>query len=147
MERTYFRKMLIELHKKSGMDQFLDWPFVFDEDENGKILVDDEGQFWFSDERSNWVATHLDLSKVENLRFARCFDEPGIDGDEFDIEDVRESSIYINFVSGDHLWLHNWHETYNVTISPTFVKTDENVGIIDNLLIACKSQFEHITVK
>jgi len=45
MDEAHFRKMLIELHKKSGMDQFLDWPFVFDEDEDGKILVDDEGQF------------------------------------------------------------------------------------------------------
>ena len=84
---------------------------------------------------------------VENLRFARCFDEPGIGGDAFDIEDVRESYIYINFASGDHLQLHNWHETYDVTISPTFVKTDENESIIDNLLTACKSQLEHITVK
>ena len=59
MELDYFREKLKELHEKSGMDAFLDWPFVYDEDEAGKIYVDANGVFWFADGCSNWVKSPL----------------------------------------------------------------------------------------
>lgn len=145
--RLMFREQLIKLHQKSGMDEIIDWPFVFDKDEDGKIFIDSVGQFWFADEYSNWVISHLTLDKVDNMRYTRYGDEPTVDSVAVDSDDVVESNIYINFSTGDRLWLHNWHESFSVTISPTFIKTDRNAEIIEALVTACKATFMYLTVK
>ena len=139
MERVHFRQLLIELHKKSGMDAFLEWPFVFDAYEKGAILVDEKGQFWLADKRSNWLPIHLNLSMIENLRFSRAFDEPCIDGDAMDMEDVTESSIHINFASGENIVLWNRHESYEVVVHLRLLQTDENAENLENLKRICES--------
>lgn len=141
MERARFRQLLIELHEKSGMDAFLTWPFVFDEYEKGTILVDEKGQFWLADKRSNWLPTHLNLSMIDNLRYVRSFDEPCIDGDEMDMEDVAQSGIYINFASGENIKLWNFHDSYDVSTELKLLKTDENAETLENLKSSCASKF------
>lgn len=113
------------------MDIFLSWPFVYDEDEAGEIYVDDNGVFWFADSFSNWVESPLRLSDVVNLRYAKSFEEPGIDNDE---EDPSESSIYIHFSSGECIWLWNQHDTYSVEVNVRLHRNDEATSIIERLL-------------
>lgn len=130
MELDYFREKLKELHEKSGMDAFLDWPFVYDEDEAGKIYVDASGVFWFADSCSNWVESPLQLTDVVNLRYAKAFEEPGIDNDE---DEPSESSIYIHFSSGEYIWLWNRRDTYSVDIDVHLHQSDMNTSVIDKL--------------
>ena len=130
MELGYFREKLKELHEKSEMDAFLDWPFVYDEDEAGKIYVDDDGVFWFADSCSNWVESPLRLSDIVNLRYAKAFEEPGIDNDE---DEPSESSIYIHFSSGEYIGLWNQHDTYSVDIDVHLHRSDVTTSIIERL--------------
>ena len=58
MELSIFRSKLRELHEKSGMDAFLEWPLVYDADECGKIFVDENGTFYFSDSREDWISSY-----------------------------------------------------------------------------------------
>lgn len=131
MDLGYFREKLKELHEKSSMDAFLDWPFVYDEDEAGKIYVDDNGVFWFADRCSNWVESPLLLRDVVNLRYTKAFEEPGIDNDE---DEPSESSIWIHFLSGEYIWLWNRHDTYSVDIDVHLHRNDTNTSTVDKLL-------------
>lgn len=143
MDLGCFREKLKDLHEKSGMDAFLEWPFVYDEDEAGKIYVDSNGAFWFADSCSNWVESPLLLSDVVNLRYAKAFEEPGIDIDE---DEPSESSIYIHFSSGECIWLWNRHDTYSVDVVVHLYRSDTNTSIIDKLQAISNNQLR-ITVK
>lgn len=131
MELIVFRKKLKELHEKSGMDEFIDWPFVYDIDEKGKIYIDEAGSFWFSDNCYNWVESHLNLGDVVNLRYVKCHEEGGIDNvDEYE---VSESNIYIHFSSGESIWLWNRHETFSVEIYVNLERNEYNSKIIEDI--------------
>lgn len=130
MELDFFREKMRELHEKSGMDWFLDWPLVYDEDEVGNIYINSAGTFFFADSNSNWSESHLNLNDVLNLRYERAFEEGGIDNED---DDPSESSIYINFVSGEYIWLWNQHDTYSVESTVRLTKTDCNAQFIESL--------------
>lgn len=130
-----FKNKLQMLHTKSGMDCFVDWPFVYDEDELGRIYVDQHGIFWFTDQHSNWIESHLNLCNIENMRYSKAFEEPGVEFDE-DMP-VAESSIYIHFSSGESIMLHNFADTFTVRIYVHIVGNDTNQVIVDRLKEFC----------
>jgi len=134
MELQQFRKKLKELHEKSEMDAFSDWPFVYDEDESGRIYVNSTGTFYFADSCSNWVESPLQLSNVANIRYAKAFEDPGIDKDG---GEHTESYIYINFTSGEYIELFNLIDRYEIEITVFLQKNDENVEIIEKLKKLC----------
>lgn len=131
MELGHFREKLKELHKKSGMDAFIDWPFVYDEDEAGRIYVDDNGTFWFADSCANWVESPLRLKDVVSLRYWRAFDELKIDNEE---DEPWESYIYCNFSSGEEIHLFNPHDgSYSIEITVTINKNESNGEMVEKL--------------
>lgn len=135
MDLLEFQRKLQMLHTKSGMDCFVDWPFVYDEDELGRIYVDQHGTFWFTDQHSNWIASHLNLCNIENMRYSKVFEEPGIDFDE-DMP-VAESSIYIHFLDGNSVFLHNFAETFTVKVYVYIKGNETNLSTINKLKEAC----------
>lgn len=143
MDLNYFREKLRNLHEKSGMDAFIDWPFVYDEDEVGLIFVNQSGVFCFADNLSNWIESPLQLSDVVNLRYAKAFEEPGIDNEE---DEPSESSIYIHFSSGEYIWLWNRHESYSVDVDVHLHSCESNMQMIDQLKTLSVTHMK-ITVK
>lgn len=133
-----FRKKLLSLHEKSEMDEVIHyWPFVYDIDEEGKIFVDEDGVFYFSDTLYNWVKSHLLLSDVVNLRFDKSYEESSIDLIDSDNPEVSNSSIYIYFASGERIWLFNWHESCTVHARIKLIKNDANADTINKLREFC----------
>lgn len=130
-----FKNKLQMLHTKSGMDCFVDWPFVYDEDELGRIYVDQHGIFWFTDQHSNWIESHLNLCNIENMRYSKAFEEPGVEFDE-DMP-VAESSIYIQFLSGDSVLLHNFADTFTVRVYVYIKQSATNLSVINRLKESC----------
>lgn len=139
MKLSVFRSKLRELHEKSGMDAFLDWPFVYDADECGNIFVDENGCFYFSDAHEEWIESYLNLANVSNIKFARAFEEPGIDNED---DEPSESYIYISFSAGDSIELVNRHDTYSVAVTIRMVSSDGNKEQISELQNKCDSKFD-----
>lgn len=137
MELQQFRKKLKQLHEKSEMDAFSDWPFVYDEDESGRIYVNSTGTFYFADSCSNWVESPLQLSNVANIRYAKAFEDPGIDND---CGVHTESYIFIHFTSGDCIELFNLIDRYEIEITVFLQKNDDNALAVDTLKTSCHSQ-------
>ena len=131
MEKILFREKLKELHKKSGMDVFLEWPFVYDRDEMGKIFIDENGIFFFSDNCYNWVNSHLNLENVVNLRYAIFHEEGGIDNVSND--NISGSYIFINFSTGEQIELFNKYDTATVIVSVKVCKNEKNCVLIEQL--------------
>ncbi len=137
MELQQFREKIKKLHEKSEMYAFSDWPFVYDEDESGRIYVNSTGTFYFADSCSNWVESPLQLSNVSNIRYTKAFEAPGIDND---CGEHTESYIYINFTSGDCIELFSLINRYEIEITVFLQKNDDNALAVDTLKNSCHSQ-------
>lgn len=122
-----FQEKLAALRAKAGMREDVCWPIVYDADEIGEILIDEEGKFFFSDKISNWVESHLTLDGISNLRFMVNTNAGKADRD-----------IFINFRSGDSIKLHNWKKNTTIYTSVTVLKTEENAAIADALKEQCE---------
>ena len=122
-----FQDKLEALRVKSGMREDISWPFVYDADEVGEIYVNEEGKFFFSDKISNWVESHLTLDGISNLRYMVNTNAGKADRD-----------IFVNFVSGDSIKLHNWKKNTTIYTSVTVLKTEENADIADTLKGRCE---------
>lgn len=135
-----FRTKLKALHGKSKMEEFCNWPFVFDEDEDGRIFVNSAGDFFFSDTNQGWVPSHLTLDNVSAMRFSVAYEEPGIDlllGEDDSLE-PSESVIIIYFLNGDCIWLWNGHNgSGEIDVSVTTYVTEENRDIVQVLHDRC----------
>ncbi|MBQ9020704.1 MAG: hypothetical protein IJ113_01645 [Eggerthellaceae bacterium] len=115
MELNNFRQKLIELHKKSRMDEFINWPFVYDKDEEGEIFISDGGTFYLRDVCHRWNPTLLNVGDVYDMKYSIAFDEPTIDPSETE-EDPSESTIFLRFSDGSKVYLTNYHDTYDVLV-------------------------------
>ena len=78
------------------------------------------------------------------MKFARGFEEPGIDNEE---DEPSESSIYIFFDAGDSIKLFNRHNTYSVEVTIRMVKSDTNNDQISELQNKCNSKSLDFRVK
>lgn len=93
MDLHEFREKVRELHEKSLMKAGGDWPFVYDEDEIGTILIKN-GQFFFWSKAADWEESPLCLENVSRLRYARDYGCDEIDGEE---DEIAYSTIKMDF--------------------------------------------------
>lgn len=145
MELEVFRKKLKELYEKSEMDMFIEWPFVYDMDEQGNIYVDEKGIFWFADACYNWIKSHLNLNDVVTLRYAKCHEEGGFDN--FEEYEILESYIYIYFASGESMQLCNERDTYTVEVCVKFRENEKNCALIENIKALRNREFSVEIIK
>lgn len=122
-----FQAKVDALREKCGMRQDVNWPFVYDADEMGEILINEEGRFFFADKSSNWVESHLTLDGISNLRYKNIESGPR-----------SERDIYVNFANGDYLKLHNWKKNSAIYTSIVVLKTEDNGELIDMLKAKCE---------
>lgn len=132
MTRDEFREKINVLYKKAEMDSYLDWPFVYDCDESGKILVDEIGDIWFSDKNMNWIKTSYNLENIDNMRYSVAYEEPGV---EHDNEEPCESYIIINFKNGDRIEFLNRKESYGVEVDLR-VKRDREIDDVEREILS-----------
>ncbi len=102
MKLETFKEKLKILYEKSMMPPFLDWPFVYDEDEEGNILVTEDGDFYFSDYKYNWIESSLKLDDVKKMSYKKYNEDGGIDSCE-NYDELTESYIFIRFNSGEKI--------------------------------------------
>ena len=122
-----FQEKLKELRAKSGMREDVNWPFVYDEDEMGEIYISEEGCMSFADKTSNWVQSHLTVDSVANIRYK-----------SIESANKSERDIFVNFVSGDYIKLHNWKKNSIIYTSVSLMKTEENEDIVNLLKDSCE---------
>ena len=125
MTLTEFNEKVLALREKAGMDPDIQWPIVCDSDERGEILIGEDGAFSFADKRSNWIASHLSLADVENVRYKAQY---GV------------SPIFVNFATGDSLEFRNMKLRSNrrqVMVELNIVKTDANAETAELLREKC----------
>lgn len=122
-----FQNKLEELRVKSGMREDVNWPIVYDEDEIGEIYITEDGRIFFADKLSNWVESHLTVEAVSNIRYK-----------SINSANKSERDIFINFVSGDYIKMHNWKKNSVIYTSVSMLKTEENGALVDNLKESCE---------
>ena len=137
MTAEELKDKLQRLHEKSEMDYFMDWPFVYDEDENGNIYIDPNGTFYFADKVKNWFVSPLNLKNVVNLRFKKFYEDPWEVEDD---EEPDESVIYIYFENGDCLTLTNHRETYDLDIAVYMQVEGSHEEEFANLQSSCETR-------
>lgn len=122
-----FNEKLDALRIKSGMREEVFWPIVYDEDEIGEILVREDGSICFADKLSNWVESRLSVDAVSNIRFK-----------SYETGTRSERDIFVNFVSGDFIKIHNWKKNSIIYTSAAMLKTEENAEFVDQLKERCE---------
>ena len=127
-----FKAKIKEVYEKSEADSFVEWPLVYDEDEEGTIFIDDDGDIFFLDLQMNWIKSHLNINNISKITFAKAYEDPFYEVDEND--EPSESTIRINFKSGESICFHNFHESYAIDLTVFFRSDDDtnkaNVEII-----------------
>lgn len=122
-----FKEKVNALWAKSGMREDVFWPIVYDEDEIGEILIDENGKIFFADKCSNWMDAHLNVAEISNLRY-KCVETPN----------RTDRDIYINFNSGDFIKMRNWKKNSIVYTTAAILKTEENEAFIEQLKDSCE---------
>lgn len=136
MDFEEFEAKIKEVYEKSEADPFVDWPVVYDEDEDGLIFVNSEDGFiYFLGSNCVWYKSPLNIDKILKISFSKDYEVPFYEVDEDNEPD--ESSIFISFESGEIVWLHNWHESYEIDITVEFIKNDNNQAVIDEIVQNC----------
>ena len=130
MTVTQFQEKIAALREKAGMNPDIRWPIVYDQDEKGELFVDEAGAIFLADKRCNWVASHLNLETVENIRYKLWH---GV------------SHIYVNFASGDSLEFRAMKLRNNrlvVLTDVNILRTEANARIADQLKASCDTGSE-----
>ena len=122
-----FKEKLNAMWAKSGMREDVFWPIVYDEDEIGEVLIQENGQIFFADKCSNWVDSRMNVEDITNLRYKSVETATRTDRD-----------IYINFTSGDYIKMRNWKKNSIVYTTVAMLKTEENGEFVDQLKEACE---------
>lgn len=127
MTLVEFKEKVNALWAKSGMREDVFWPIVYDEDEIGEILINENGQIFFADKCANWVDSRMNVSDISNLRYKSVETPTRTDRD-----------IYINFTSGDFIKMRNWKKNSIVYTTAAILKTEENGEFLDGLKESCE---------
>ena len=127
MNLLEFKEKVNALWAKSGMREDVFWPIVYDEDEIGEILIDENGKFFFADKCSNWVDGCMNVEDISNVRY-KSVETPN----------RTDQDIYINFNSGDYIKMRNWKKNSIVYTTVAILKTEENEAFVDQLKESCE---------
>ena len=127
MNLLEFKEKVNALWAKSGMREDVFWPIVYDEDEIGEILIDENGKFFFADKCSNWVDGCMNVEDISNVRY-KSVETPN----------RTDRDIYINFNSGDYIKMRNWKKNSIVYTTVAILKTEENEAFVDQLKESCE---------
>lgn len=122
-----FKEKVNALWAKSGMREDVFWPIVYDEDEIGEILINENGQIFFADKCSNWVDSCMNVDEISNLRY-KSVETPN----------RTDRDIYINFASGDYIKMRNWKKNSIVYTTVALLKTEENETLVEQLKESCE---------